>query len=96
MDSSQLVKCPLCDKQVRARGYLGHLRLSHPNPDTRGESIDVLNGATESAELLSKLTDLSQRVKQLEAAAMTRQLKEEHVEETVGNQLPVVQAKIFG
>ena len=37
-DPSPLIECPKCGKQVRARGMLGHLRLSHNTTNYLGEA----------------------------------------------------------
>jgi hypothetical protein len=35
--TSRLVKCPICNIEVKSRGLHSHLRLVHPNSDTKKE-----------------------------------------------------------
>jgi len=40
--TSQLVKCPVCKKDVRSRGLHTHLRMAHPEVDAKQKLRNVL------------------------------------------------------
>ena len=40
--TSQLVKCPVCQKQTKTRGLHSHLRLMHPEVDAKQKLRNVI------------------------------------------------------
>lgn len=55
-EKSLMKSCPICDKKVRARGYISHIRLAHPNSIRNNQTkVEFLEDNKENLKDMSSI-----------------------------------------